>query len=148
MVTSAYLAQRILHENILVHLKSSIESLFGSWKKYKKIEPFAMSWPLEILRTEDGKKIDGPILLRLSDEKEEHWRGLILELIRRTDAFAVLLAEQKDDEVRVTFESQCGSKCWRLPIAQSGDVRILRQPKVSEDKEYLGYLWKPATPRA
>lgn len=61
--------------------------------------------------------------------------------VTQTGAYALLVAEQLEGEVRAIFESQHGSRTWRLPLKDHGDVRVLGTPVVRDNAESIGVLW-------
>jgi hypothetical protein len=141
------LSERFIHTDLARLAEAGVKSLYETWKNERKIYPFLVTWPGETIKTDEGVRIEGPCHLPLPEDKKV-WNGVMLEAIKRTKAYAVLLVEQRDQDVRVILESPHGAKCWTLPIVRSGDVFILGNQTSTVDKEHLGLLWSPKNDKA
>lgn len=137
-----YTSERFIHDDLCDQAEGGVKRLYEVWKKHKKIDPFLVTWPSTPVQAKDGTPIDGPCVLELYDVNREEWHPLILEALQKTSAYALLIAEQLPDEIKVILESQHGTRCWTLPITRSGDALILGNAQVTDDKECLGLLWR------
>ncbi len=135
-----YKSERFIWDNLRVSAAGGIPGIYKSWKLRGKIEPFIMSWPAEPVLDDNGLPIEGTCLLDLPADQ-----GLcsttLLAFMKKTKAYALLLTEQRADEVRVILESHHGSRSWCIPILVSGDIRTLGQPVVRDDTHRIGILW-------
>jgi hypothetical protein len=139
---SNYIAsERFIHDALEQRAEQGLEGLYRAWKKRKKITPFIIAWPADVIHTESGAPIDGPCLLELPEDKNK-WRSLILETVRFTNAYGIVFVSQRENDVQAIFETRHGAKCWTMPIVRSGDVDILQAPIVTVNKEHLGLLWQ------
>jgi len=134
--------ERFIHDELLRRATAAMSSIKEAWRKSQTIDPFLISWPAEYLKADDGSTITHQVLTELPVDKKE--RGaLILKAIERTVAYAILLAEEREREVTVIFESSHGTHSWRYPIKNHGNVRILGKPKERDDVDCVGILWSP-----
>jgi hypothetical protein len=140
--------EELQHEEVCQWADNGVKGFFETWKRAKKIAPFLVTWPNSPVKANNGGNVSGPCVLQLSNMARQKWPKLLIESVQLTDAFAVLLAEQRSDEVKVILESPHGARCWTLPIIRSGDVHRLGKAQVTNDKEHLGILWRPDRPEA
>jgi hypothetical protein len=141
------ISERFIHMDLTRLAEAGIKSLYETWKTEKKISPFLITWPGEAVMTDDGVAITGPCHMEMPVDKSK-WNDMIVNAIKRTSAYAILLVEQRDSDVRAILESPHGSKCWTIPIVKSGDALILGKQDVTTDKEHLGLLWSPKNSRS
>jgi hypothetical protein len=64
-------------------------------------------------------------------------------LVQKTEAYALLLVEQREQAVVVIVESNHGSKSWHIPVENHGDVSALGKPTERVDTDAIGILWRP-----
>lgn len=129
------------HHQLCRRVSESIKSIHKSFLRDKKIAPFIMTWPSTPIIDDYGKRIDNPCILELPDDQSK-WTKLMLKAIDRTDAYALLLIEQREKDVRAILETTEGARCWLMPIAHSGDVTRLGVARITNDRECLGLLWQ------
>ena len=115
------------------------------WRKHQKLEPFALTWPKEGIKTDDGQPFDGTIICKLPLDAAER-RKALRQMVERTKAFAFVLIENLGTRVRVLLESEHGTRVWSTPIAWHGDVRVLERTTDARDAESEGLLWRPQGP--
>jgi hypothetical protein len=137
-----YTSERFIHDELARRAEKGLSGLYETWKTNRKIEPFIITWPADDKKARSGGKISGPCVLELPADNKDIWHDLMLGAIQTTSAYAILVAEQRESDVRVIFESRHGALCWTIPIVRSGDVDVLKRPVVSTDGEHIGLLWK------
>lgn len=140
-----FTSERFIHDDLLAQAEDGIPSLYESWKAHRKIEPFAITWPEGPVRGDDGSVIEGHVVVHFESETPEQRKAELLQAVKRTRAYAFLLAEQSEDEVLLIFESRHGTKSWSLAIKRHGPDRVLGDPVREVDKHYVGLLWRPAS---
>lgn len=110
------------------------------FRRDKYICPHILIWPASTVQATDGSQFSGTIFSELSLEPER--RPLeIKQSILRTAAYAALVTEQLETDIRMIFESGHGTRTWRLPIKNHGDIQILGRAVVHDNAESLGVLW-------
>lgn len=134
--------KRELHiwNELLIRAASGIPGLYKAWKLKGSIESFIMSWPSESILDDNGVLLEGTVMLELPKDKAE-WSSTLLAFVKRTKAYALLLTEQLENEVRVILESHHGTRSWTLPIWVSGDIKTLGSVVVKDDTHRIGILW-------
>lgn len=139
-----YTSERFIQDALVQRAEEGIATLYDTWKRDKRIAPFTILWPATTVKDVQGVELEGPCLREL-DEDRTQWRRQMVEAIKLTNAYAMVLVQQRDDRVLVILESQHGSVNWVLPVYRSGDVFVLGQAKRSEGGEHIGLLWRPTT---
>jgi hypothetical protein len=137
-----YISERFIHDELARCAEVGLDGVYRGWKKDKKVLPFIITWPSDSVLATSGKTIEGPCVMQLPEDQREIWQELMIKAIQVTNAYAILRTEQREDDIQVIFESKHGSRCWTIPIVRSGDANVLRQPRVTDDKEHIGLLWK------
>jgi len=74
---------------------------------------------------QDGTKVKAPVALIFDNEKQADRQQALLETIRLTKAYAILVVEQKANEIKLILSPRHGAKSWSIPIQQSGDTKVL-----------------------
>lgn len=142
-VNKDYVAsERFIHDDLLRQAEAAVRTIYGIWRRERKIAPTLLTWPAERIRTEQGEPHEGVCLLELPEGGEKRSEA-ILAMVRRTKAYGLLLIEQKPDEVRAIFETRHGARCWQIPLVTHGDVVLLGRAEVREDALHVGLLWSP-----
>lgn len=140
-------SERFIHRDLLRQAEAAVKTIYKSWRKEQKITPVLFTWPAETVRTEAGEPLEGICVLILPEESGA--RSVALrEMVGRTKAYALLLIEQHSDEVRATFESMHGARCWSIPLAPHGGVVLLERARVQDDGPCVGLLWSPGMGRS
>ena len=111
------------------------------FRRDKFILPTLLIWPADSVKSLDGNLFTGVIFTELSTDNVVR-RQEIKDSILRTAAFAALATEQLPDAVRMIFESGHGTRTWRLPIRNHGNVQVLERTPPRDNIESLGVLWK------
>lgn len=141
-------SERFIHDDILKVLERSLtRTLRESWAENGRIEPFILSWPSEHIRCDDGTTVTHVFHADLPEDSST-WSRWLQATVEKTKPYALLLGEQKGDEIMVTFESPHGSRSWRYPIRRHGDVRVIGQPSTRDDVDAIGILWKAGRAKA
>lgn len=134
--------ERFIHDDLLQELEDTLATtLLDGWKANGRVEPFLLSWPTEHVTCDDGTTVTHVFYANLPEETET-WPQWLEAAVKKTKPYALMLGEQREDEVIVTFESPHGSRCWRFPIERHGDVQILGRPSTRDDVDSIGILWK------
>lgn len=139
--TRDYIAsERFIHDDLLHKAQSAVNQLYVIWKKEGRIEPSLLTWPAETISSDKGEPIDSVCCLQLPEPPEERTPAIRL-MVERTKAYGILLVEQVGDRVRALLETPLGTRCWTIPILQSGDVKTLGKPAITNNRESVGLLW-------
>lgn len=138
-----YKSERFIWDGLIEDAKKGLSSLYEYWKKGKKIEEFLVCWPSEHLKTKDGTVVSGPVTFVFDTKESAQRQRDILKTVELSRAYALLLVEQYPERIRVLLESKHGTKCWTIPIQQSGDVKTLGPCRDTTDTECVGLLWRP-----
>lgn len=134
-------SERFIHDGLVRKTKLGISGLYDSWKQSKKVAPFFLAWPATAVQAQNGDYLTGVCRLELEDFPREEWRQRFLEAIQLTNAYAILLCEQHEKDIKLTLESPHGTHSWTIPVRLSGDVYTLGQAKEATDQDSLGLLW-------
>lgn len=135
-----YRSERFIWDNLKAKANKGISSLYEVWRTRRKITPFLISWPAEPILDDNGLILEGECLLELSDNRST-WSKTIRAFSKKTKAYALLLMEQLEKELRVTLESHHGTRSWTIPILLSGDVKVLGDPQIQDNVHRIGILW-------
>lgn len=137
---------RILEQKTLKTLIDNahlgVIGLRDDWKERGHIAPFFLLWSDMELEAIDGGAIDSGVVLDLPEDRSK-WKSLMIDAVRKTQPYALLLGEQMEKEVVVILETEMGSHCWKLPIKDFGDKYLLGKVVQSANKENIGILWRP-----
>jgi hypothetical protein len=139
--TPSYTSERWIHDELLELLPKHLEVIYRDWREKKSVDPFVVAWPANEVPTEDGEMLAGPILCELPEDRQ-HWAEFFKAVVRRTDPFALLLVEQKKEEVVAVVESRYGTKSWHYSIEQHGLETALSRPTTKVDEISIGVLWR------
>lgn len=142
-----YTSERFIHDDLCAQVTSGVYALYDVWRTCKRVDPFAILWPANPIKSREGVQIDSYITLRMEADPAT-WMSDLLAAIKKVEAYGLAFVRQSEEAVLVTFESQHGAKHWALPIIRSGDVRILKEPVTSVDEQRLGLLWHEDRPSA
>lgn len=132
--------ERRIFDDLVRWADGSIKAIYDIWKRKRSIDAFFLSWPAVPVKTHDGGMLDDICRLELPQDKGE-WPGLFRDAVRLTKPFAILLCEQREQDVRLIIESEYGTRSWTLPIQRRGDIVILGKADVKTDVENIGLLW-------
>lgn len=146
MGTEYYASERFIHDDLLVEAADSLPVIHRWWRDRGRIPPFLITWPEEAITCDDGSVVDDKFSFSLPEDPSQ-WKDLIQQAVKRTKAYALLLGSQREDEVRLIFESQHGTKSWHFAIEEHGPDKILVDPTTKVDECYVGLLWRPSSPK-
>jgi hypothetical protein len=135
--------ERPIHDSLVRQAAAGVASIYNNWKKNGRIDPFFMAWPTGTLIGSDGAEISDICMLDLREQHKAEWPRLMREAIQLTNAYALLLCEQRANDISVILESTQGTRAWTVPIIRSGDVRILGKTSYRDNVESVGLLWTP-----
>jgi hypothetical protein len=139
-----YSSERFIEDVLIKRVEEAIPVLYDTWKRQKRIDPFAIFWPASVVQDSSGIDIEGPCLYELGEDKGL-WRTKLADGIRLTDAYALVFIQQREDGVLVILESQHGAVNWKLPILRSAGDLILGRAARSKEGEHVGLLWRPTS---
>lgn len=129
------------HDSLIRQAAAGVSAIYNNWKKDRYIDPFFLAWPSEEVTGSDGAKIRDVCTLDLREHPKAEWPRLMREAIQLTSAHALLLCEQRENDISVILESTQGTRAWSIPIIRSGDVRILGKASYKDNVESVGLLW-------
>lgn len=132
-------SERFIHDDLVVEAAMGLCSLYETWATQSRIDPFILVWPSEPIEYH-GHKTAAAVPFDLP-ERREQWSSEVRTLAQKYRAYGLLLVEQLSTEVLVIFESSHGTKSWRLPIKDHGDVKTLGGPTELTDTDSIGILW-------
>jgi hypothetical protein len=114
-----------------------------TWRKRRKIEPYAATWPREHVKDDAGHELTQAILCPLSANMGQAQRlKLLQQLVDRTKAYGLVVVEQRESSIHILFETHHGSRSWCIPLAWHGDVQIPGQVEKKDNDECIGLLWR------
>lgn len=132
---------RFIHDELLRRCEPLTAKVIQMFRRDKLIHPTLLIWPADTVKTTDGNFFSGVIFTELPKEAEAR-KQEIKNAILRTAAFAALVTEQVDSDIRMVFESGHGTRTWRLPIKDYGGIQVLERTPPRDNAESLGVLWK------
>lgn len=138
---SYYTSERFIHDGLVEQVTAGIQGIYRHWREERNVDPFVVTWPSEPVADDKGLSITDACVLSLPENKDK-WQEMILNAVKRTKAYGVLLVERRENDVRAIFETKHGSRCWTMPIVRSGDIDVLKKPEITIDRENLGLLWQ------
>lgn len=135
-----YTSERFIWDNLKDKVPAGIDNIYVAWKKDGRVDPFIISWPAEPILGDDGLVITHECYLDLP-KNHSSWSDTIRNFVKKTKAYALLLAEQREREVLLILESHHGTRSWSIPIIVSGDIRTLGTVVTKDDTHKIGILW-------
>lgn len=139
----AYLtSERFIHENIMQQAEQLLVRFRELWKTNRAAKRgFFFTWPADTVAADDGTSIEGVCGTHLPEERGD-WARVMREMVLRTKAYALLLLETREGEVKAILESHHGTRTWTIPIVLHGDVHVLGPANKQDDHESVGLLWQ------
>ena len=132
-------SERFIHDELARRVKLMFKYVYDTWRR-EIYHDIAVSWPADDV-TYKGETTDQPFIRMLIGSEGERMKR-IKRFMLDTQSYGILVIEKKDAEVRLILETVHGSKCWKIPIEDHGDVRVLG--KVADGgRRCLGLLWRP-----
>lgn len=141
METEYIQSGRFIHDELVRRCAGLPDRVRQLFRKDRHIHPTLLIWPADTVRDLSGGQFSGVIFSELSSDPVARQKE-IKDSILRTAAWAALVTEQLPDAVRLIFESGQGTRTWRLPIKNHGDVQVLGPAEHRDNVESLGVLWK------
>ena len=99
-----------------------------------------LAWPATAIKDDKGKDIESVVSLEVPAEVP--LMKALKDIITRTNAYAILVCDSTEDELRVVIESHHGVRAWTTDIKRHGDVRVLGDTKVRNGTGGFNLLWK------
>lgn len=129
-----------IHEELLRRCEALPTRVMRQFRKDKRIYPTLLIWPASTVKATDGTQFSGVIFTELSEDpvrRKEEIKSAILS----SGAWAALVTEQLESDIRLLFESGHGTRTWRMPIKDNGGFQILGRAVARDNAESLGVLW-------
>lgn len=133
---------RDVHDAIAKKAALGLNAVYAIWKKYKRLRPFIVAWPLQALDFSNKCLPTNTEVTLDLPPKAAAWPAALAQFLKDNEPFAVLLAQQKKEEIVLVLESEYGSSSWHIPIRKHGPDRVLGQPSAKTDADCLGLLWR------
>lgn len=140
-------SERFMHDIAVRQAEDGLPAIPDTWREKGLMDQFLIAWPGEPLKAVDGTEITRQVYTDLPRDKAT-WRQLFANFVEKTKPYALLLCEQKEDEVVVVIESQHGSKSWHWPIEKHGPDKVLGDRVEKTNKASIGMLWRKRMPQA
>jgi hypothetical protein len=137
-----YTSERFIHDELLGLAAKGVEGIYEVWKTDGKINPFIIGWPSEKILDDRGIPLEDACVKELSEDRRT-WSRELTAFASRIKAYALMLAERKDSQILIIFESHHGTRSWTIPVHKSGDREVLGNKNVVDDTHSIGLLWKP-----
>ncbi len=139
-----YRSERFIHDDLARSASALVEQVRKDWRKDRKVESMAFSWPARTIKADGGGKINHFVVMAIPQDMDEAGRLEALKrMVARTEAYAIALTERRGDELRVLFESHHGARAWVIPLKRHGDLLVPGPTQVRDNMECLGLLWSP-----
>lgn len=135
-------SKQVIHDNLLERCERLIAKYRELWAQGDKAEPAIFTWPSEVLHADDSGTPVNDICCCKLDADRNKWPDTIRGVAERTKAFAVLVMDPRETEVRFLFESPKGTRAWTIPIQRHGDVSVLGKVRREDGAARTGLLWK------
>lgn len=132
---------RALHDAIAKKAALGLKAIYTIWRRDKRLDPFVVVWPLPELDFRACLPTNCEVTLDLPKDRKA-WTAVLTKLVDGTEPAAVLVAQQKEEEVLLVLESEYGTTSWHIPIQKHGPDVTLGQPSTKTDADCLGLLWK------
>lgn len=133
--------ERFIHDELLRRCQAAVQQIYKLWKNTKKVHPTLLIWPGESLRASGDPEFNGVVFLALPEQVELRLAA-IGAAAKSCKAYGMLVTEQLETDIRLLFESAHGTRTWRIPIKQHGDVQVLGQPSMKDNAESIGIKWQ------
>ena len=132
---------RFIHDELLRRCEPLTAKVIQQFRRDKTIRPTLLLWPTDSVKASDGNLFSGVLFTELPESGDARKKE-IRDAIIRSNAFAALVTEQVDNTVRLIFESEHGTRTWRLPIRDYGGVQVLERTAPRDNAESIGVLWQ------
>lgn len=136
-------SERFIHDSLEECAADIVEQVRETWKKTFNLDPYALTWPNDDLKGDDGSIIEKAVICALPPAATQGERTEVLrQMVARTKAYGLVLIERRGNEIHVMFETHHGARAWVLPLERHGDVLVCGAPEVHEDGACVGILWR------
>ncbi len=143
-------SERFIHDGLAELAGTIAEKTREEWKKTRTLAPYALTWPSDTLKADDGGSIERAVICRFPEDfTSEQRMAALRRMVERTKAYGLVLIERHQnalknlDDIWVLFETHHGARAWRMRLERHGDITVCCAPEVREDAEYVGILWRP-----
>lgn len=141
-MTTTYIGtEQFIHDELVARCLNTVDQMKELWRGFKRIHPTLLIWPADSVRTTTKERFSGVIFTELPDDPAAR-RSAIIDAAKRCNAYGLLLTEQLEHDVRLIFESESGTRTWRFPIKNHGDVQVLGEPVSKVNTESIGIRWR------
>lgn len=136
-------SERFIHDDLMARAAAIADETRETWKKTRRCDAYAITWPSETLRADNGGAIENAVICQFPALFDEAQRMETLrKMVERTKAYGLVLIEKKDDVLRVLFETHHGARAWLIPLERHGDVLVCGTPEVRNNADCVGLLWR------
>jgi hypothetical protein len=137
-----YISEQYLHDDILKDAEAGLNAVQEAWKVHGRVTPFVISWVQEPVVTDDGlTTITDHVVCDMPEDKSL-WTEFMVSIVQKTKPYALLMGEQRGDEVVIIFETKNGTRSWRYPIKKHGRAEVLGEPSTKDNIDCIGLLWR------
>ena len=134
----------VTHAELLEVVEDIHKDLLKSWNKDRRLEPLALTWPSEPVKSVEGRLVFGAIICQLRNVPVQEWTAALQKMVGTTKAAGLFLVERRDQQIRALFETHEGARAWLTPLHRHGDLLALGETVVHDNAECVGILWRPA----
>lgn len=138
--------EKAIWAELIIKGQMAAERVREIWAKERTVGNMVMSWVREVIYDRQGKPINDTVVLELPTGAVS--KNILARFVAKTKAFAFLVVERRDKEVRLTLESEHGCVIWVMPIERHGDIWVLGNEKAKRNPtaggEAVGLLWRPS----
>jgi hypothetical protein len=126
---------------LIVKTQATADKVREIWAKQRTMKNVLVGWVSEPIKDRRGDVITDSIVMDLPDGPVD--QKLVATFAKKIRAYAILLVERKEREIRLTLESPQGCRVWTLPLVRHGDIWALGKTVVdTKPTETLGILLK------
>ena len=141
--TSYYTSERFIHDDLASKVAKMVNVARSEWRKTGNLESYAIAWPSETVRGDDGRAIEGSIMQHLPKNfSPQQVTNALKNMVARTKAYGLALIEKKDNALRILFETHHGARAWVIPLERHGDILVPGATLVRDNADCLGLLWQ------
>jgi hypothetical protein len=133
-------SEQFIWDDLLARAKFANKQVQQTWKKRRKIPVMVLAWPAVTIHDDNDKPINSIVSLEVPEGIP--LQKALKDLIVRTKAYAILVCDSTNEELRVVLESHHGVRSWITSIRHHGDVRVLEDTRVQDGVGGFGLLWR------
>lgn len=137
--------ESFIWKDLIVRAEKAVESVRKAWRKNQSQPRMLFSWPASHLVDKDGIEVTDLVSFAIPDGMPTFKAAV--EMARRTEAYGLLLIEQRDKELKLILESHHGTRSWTFPIRKHGDVWALEKESAADNTDCIGVLWRRSAER-